>query len=103
MMLYKNIKAMVYLTNGDTDFFEILTGILRGDTSAPNLFIICLDYVLWMSIDLIKKNGLTLKKQEGGDVYDRCRLCRWPSRSLLYAIAQSVGAVEYTDCFLADG
>ena len=41
-----------------TDFFDIVAGVLL----APYLFIICLDYVLKTSIDLIKENVFTLKK-----------------------------------------
>ena len=32
--------------DGDTEFFEILAGVLQGDTLAPFLFIIALDYAL---------------------------------------------------------
>ena len=42
----------------ETDFFNIVARILQGDTFAPYLFIICLDYVLWVLIDLIKENVL---------------------------------------------
>ena len=45
MMLYKNMKVKVCSADGDTDFFDIVAGVLQGDTSAPYLFIICLDYV----------------------------------------------------------
>ena len=62
MMLYKNLKAMVYSPEGDTDFFNLVVRILQGDTLAPYLFIRCLDYVLQTSIGLIKENGFTLKK-----------------------------------------
>ena len=47
----------VYLFKGDTDYFDIVTGVLQGNTLALFLFIICLDSVLWMSIDLMKENG----------------------------------------------
>ena len=53
---------MVRSPDWDTDFFDILAGVLQGDTLAPYLFIICLDYVLRTSIDSIKENGLTLSK-----------------------------------------
>ena len=33
-------------TDGDTDFFDIVAEVLKGNTLAPYLFIICLDYVL---------------------------------------------------------
>ena len=62
MMLYRNLKVQVCLPEGDTDFFDIVAGVLQGDTLAPYLFIICLDYVLGISIYLIKENGITLKK-----------------------------------------
>ena len=48
----------------ETDFFQIVAGVLLGYTLAPYLFIIWLDYILQMSIDLMKENGFTLKKQE---------------------------------------
>ena len=37
MILYKNIKAIVRSPDGDTDFFDIVAGILQGDTLAPYL------------------------------------------------------------------
>ena len=54
MMLYKN-------TNGDTDYFDIVAGVLPEDTLAPYLFIICLDYVLRMFKDLMKENNFKHK------------------------------------------
>ena len=67
MMLFSNTKVKVRSLDGDTDFFDIVAGVLQGDTLAPYLFIICLDNVLRTSIDLIKENGFTLKKQEADD------------------------------------
>ena len=46
MMMYQNTRSMVRSPEGDTDFFEITAGVLQGDTLAPYIFIICLDYVL---------------------------------------------------------
>ena len=57
MMFNKNLKAMVCSSNDDIKFFDIVTGILQGDTLAPYLFIICLDYVQRTSIYLINENG----------------------------------------------
>ena len=62
MILYKNMKAMVHSSDRDTDFFDIFSGVLPGDTLTPYLFILCLDYTLETSIDLIKENDFTLKK-----------------------------------------
>ena len=70
MMLYENTKEMVRSPDGGSDFFNIVAGILLGDTLTPYLFI-CLDYVLRTSIDLIKENGFTLKKQEADDILQK--------------------------------
>ena len=63
MILYKNTKVKVRSPDGDTDYFNIVAGVLQGDTLAPYLFIICLDYVLTTSIDEIKENGFKLTKE----------------------------------------
>ena len=49
--------------NGDTEYFDIVAEVLQGDTLAPYLFIICLDYELITSIDKIKENGFELTKK----------------------------------------
>ena len=46
MILYKNAKVKVRSPNGDIDFFDIVAGVLQGDTLAPYQFIICQDYGL---------------------------------------------------------
>ena len=53
---------MVCSPDRDIDFFDIVTGVLQGDTLALNLFIICLDYILQTTVYLIKENGFMLKK-----------------------------------------
>ena len=63
MMLYKNTKVKVRSSDGDTDYLDIVAGVLQGDTLAPYLFIICLDCVLRTSIDLMKENGFNLAKE----------------------------------------
>ena len=45
-ILYRNTKAKVRSPDRDTEYFDIIAGVLQGDTLAPYLFIICLDYVL---------------------------------------------------------
>ena len=45
-MCYKNMKAMVRFLNGNTDSFDIITGVFQRDASVPYLCIICLDYIL---------------------------------------------------------
>ena len=63
MMLYTNTQVKVRSPGGDTDYFDIAVGELQGYTLAPYLFIICLDYVLRVSIDKIKENGIKLTKE----------------------------------------
>ena len=62
-ILYRNTKVKVRSPDGDTEYFDIVAGILQGDTLAPYLFIICIDYVLTTSIDKIRENGFELAKQ----------------------------------------
>ena len=62
-ILYRNTKVKVRSLDGDTEYFDIVGGVLKGDTLAPYLFIICLDYVLGTSIDNIKENGFELTKK----------------------------------------
>ena len=45
-ILDRNTKVKVRSPDGDTEYFDIVAGVLQGDTLAPYLFIICLDYVL---------------------------------------------------------
>ena len=71
MMPYKDTKAMVHSSADDTNFFDIVAGVLQGDTLAEFQFIICLDNVLGMSIDLMKDNAFTLERQEADDIKQR--------------------------------
>ncbi|KAL5272934.1 hypothetical protein ACHWQZ_G000941 [Mnemiopsis leidyi] len=45
-LLYDAAKSKVQTSDSLTDFFETLIGVLQGDTLAPILFIIVLDYIL---------------------------------------------------------
>ena len=63
MMLYRNTKVKVCSPDVDTGYFDIVAGVLQGDTLAPYLFIICLNYVLRMFIGKIKVNGFKLTKE----------------------------------------
>ena len=63
MMLYKNTKVRVRSPDGDTGYFDIVVGVLQGDTLAPYQFVIFLDYMLRTSIDLMKENVFKLAKE----------------------------------------
>ena len=75
-MLYRNTKVKVCSHDGDTDYFDIVAGVLQGDTLAPYLFIFCLDYVLRMSIDKMKDNVYKLTKE---------RSRRYPAQAITVA------------------
>ena len=63
-ILYRYTKVKVRSPDGDTEYFDIVVGVLQGDMLAPYLFIICLDYVLRASIDNIRENGFVpIKKR----------------------------------------
>ena len=49
--IYTNTKAKVMSPDGETDVFEIMMGVLQGDTLAPFLFVIVLDYALRKAIN----------------------------------------------------
>ena len=80
MMLYKNTKVKVRSLDGDTDYFDIVAGVLQGNTLVSYLFIICQDYVLRTSIDKMKDNGFKLTKE---------RSRRYPT--------QTITDTDYTD------
>ena len=61
MVLYRNTKSFVRFPNGETEFLDILAEVLQGDTLTQFLFIICLDYVLTISVDKCNEYGRTLE------------------------------------------
>ena len=63
MILYRNTKVKVRSPDWDTEYFDIVAGVLQGDKLAPYLFITCRDYVLRISIDKIRENGFKLTKK----------------------------------------
>ena len=51
MIIFKNTQAFVRSPDGDTEFFNIIAGVLQGDTLAPR------------NLDQNKNLGFTLRKQ----------------------------------------
>ena len=47
----------------ETECFDVVAGVLQGDTQAPYLFIIFLDYVFRTSINKIRENIFELTKK----------------------------------------
>ena len=62
-ILCRKTKVKVRSLDGDTEYFDIVAGVLQKETLAPYLFIICLDYVLRTSIDKIRENSCELTKK----------------------------------------
>ena len=56
----KTLKVIVRSPYGDTDYF--VTRVLQGDTLTLFPFIICSDYVLRTSIDLMKESCFSQKQ-----------------------------------------
>ena len=63
-VLYTNTSSTILSTDGETPAFSIHAGILQGDTLAPFLFIIVVDYVLRMSVDTISSKGFEIKARQ---------------------------------------
>ena len=78
--MYSNTRAQVLTPDGLTDIFEIVAGVLQGDTLAPYLFIIVLDYCMRTALERHPDSGFTLK----------------PARS------RRIGAERVTDTDFAD-
>ena len=57
-VLYTNTRSSIVTPDGEIESFVILSGILQGDTLAPYLFIIVIDYIMLISVDTMKENGL---------------------------------------------
>ena len=45
-LIYDDMRAKVLTPDGETEWFNMYTGVMQGDTLSPYLFIIVLDYVL---------------------------------------------------------
>ena len=58
--LYEGARAKVLSLDGDTEYFEILGGVLQGGTLAPYLFTIVIDYIMRMAIDGKEELGFIL-------------------------------------------
>ena len=55
--LYTDTSSSILSSDDETELFSIIAVILQGDTLAPFLFIIVVDYVLRMSVDTIFFTG----------------------------------------------
>ena len=65
------------VSSEDTEYFDIVAGVLQGDMLAPYLFINCLDYVLRTSIDKIRENDFELTKKKSRRYPRKNNYRRW--------------------------
>ena len=61
--MYHNTEAIVCSPGGETDFFAFHAGVLQGDTLAPFLLIIPLDYAMRSAIEGYEDLGFTLTER----------------------------------------
>ena len=94
---YENMKVKVCSPDGDTDYFNIVTGVLQGNILGPYLFIICQDCVLRTSIDLMKDNGFKLAKKRSKrySAQDITLITNTPAQaeSMLHNLERAVGGL----------
>ena len=63
-LMHEGTKAKVISPDGETEFFDILAGVLQGDTLAPFLFAIVLDYAMRRALDGNEEQlGLVIEKR----------------------------------------
>ena len=74
-LMYEDTKARVLTPDGITEYFDIHAGVLQGDTLAPYLFTIVLDYAMRTAIAgsktlLEERRNLdsNLRKEEAKDI-----------------------------------
>ena len=72
--IYDDVKARIVTPDGETELIEILAGVLQGDTLAPYLFIIVLDYAM--------RDAVSGKEEELGFQLRRRMSRRHPAKML---------------------
>ena len=66
MRLYNGSKAHVMTADGPSDEFDITAGVLQGDTLAPFIFVIVVDWVMRNAIEEVGEGtGFSLKRNSG--------------------------------------
>ena len=64
-LVYEGLKAKVLSPDGDTDYFDIHQGVMQGDTLAPYLFVIVLDYAMRQALAGREEElGFTIRKRQ---------------------------------------
>ena len=65
-LIYEDSCAQIVTPDGETDFFDIVAGIFQGDTLAPFLFIVVLDYALRQAYAVVNSDtGIVIEPRNG--------------------------------------
>ena len=65
-IMYEDTSAKVIIPDGETETFSILAGVLQGDTLAPYIFVIVIDYIMRKALTRSEeKLGFQLRKRQG--------------------------------------
>eukprot|EP00116_Pleurobrachia_bachei_P001743 sb/3462005/ len=94
--LYQDTVASVITEDGPTEIFQILAGVLQGDTLAPLLFIIAIDYIMRKTLEGVDL-GFTIQPR---------RSRRYPAKKLTDAdyaddLALLADTIDGAQVFLA--
>ncbi len=81
-IMYTDTMAKVLSPDGETDFFEILAGVLQGDTLAPFLFVIVIDYVLRIAVEGHEHLGFTLSEGRSARLPRKANKAAHPNKSI---------------------
>ena len=65
--MYEDTKAKVVSPDGETEYFDIVASVLQGDTLAPYLFAIVLDYAMRQVMEIKKGLALSSRNVEAED------------------------------------
>ena len=60
-VMYTDSFSFIQSVDGSTEQFATTSGILQGDTLAPYLFIIVVDYILRFTLDPVRTKGIDIK------------------------------------------
>ena len=73
-LTYNTLRARIKTTEGNTDYFRMFAGVMQGDTLAPYLFVIVLDYAM--------RKAITGKENELGLTLQHRQSSRFPEQSI---------------------
>ena len=95
--IYTDSSALVISTDGDTEPFEILAGVLQGDTLAPFLFIVVVDYIMRHALkDTNHSTGIVIERRKR-DVTLNCAFTIWTSLMTLHCYLHPLS--ELKSCY----